>query len=70
MYLKSTYNNENILFGADIYNGTADSSKKENSFAVQKWCEDLDFVHAYRMETQPQTYISRVTKYWCVADIT
>ena len=38
-------------------------AKKENSFAVQKWCEDLDFVHAYRMETQPQTYISRVTKY-------
>lgn len=38
-------------------------SKKENVIAAQKWCEDLDFVHKYNIETQPKTYVDKIVRY-------
>lgn len=38
-------------------------SKKENSLAVEKWHEDLDFVHNYDINIQPTVYITTIKKY-------
>ena len=38
-------------------------AKKENAIALEKWCEDLDFVHKYNKNTQPKVYIASVKKY-------
>lgn len=38
-------------------------SKKENAIALEKWCEDLDFVHKYDINIQPKVYITGVKKY-------
>ena len=31
-------------------------AKKENALALEKWCEDLDFVHSYNKNIQPKVY--------------
>lgn len=38
-------------------------SKKENYAAVEKWREDLEFVHKYDMSIQPRVYISSIKRY-------
>lgn len=38
-------------------------AKKENVLALDKWCDDLDFVHKYNKSTQPKVYITTVKKY-------
>jgi hypothetical protein len=38
-------------------------AKKENVLALEKWCDDLDFVHKYNKSTQPKVYITTVKKY-------
>lgn len=38
-------------------------AKKENVLALEKWCDDLDFVHKYNKNTQPQVYIGKIKKY-------
>lgn len=38
-------------------------AKKENVLALEKWCDDLDFVHKYNKNTQPKVYIATVKKY-------
>lgn len=38
-------------------------AKKENALALEKWCEDLDFVHKYNKNTQPKVFIAAVKKY-------
>lgn len=38
-------------------------AKKENVLALEKWCEDLDFVHKYNKNTQPRAYIDKIKKY-------
>ena len=38
-------------------------AKKENVLALEKWCDDLDFVHKYNKNTQPKVYIGKITKY-------
>lgn len=38
-------------------------AKKENAIALEKWCDDLDFVHKYNKNTQPKVYIASVHKY-------
>ena len=37
--------------------------KLENALALEKWCEDLDFVHKYNKSTQPKVYIEQIKKY-------
>lgn len=38
-------------------------AKKENILALEKWCDDLDFVHKYNKNTQPRVYIDKIKKY-------
>ena len=38
-------------------------AKKENALALEKWCDDLDFVHKYNKSTQPRVFIERIKKY-------
>ena len=38
-------------------------AKKENVLALEKWCDDLDFVHKYNKNTQPKVYIGKIAKY-------
>lgn len=38
-------------------------AKKENVLALEKWCDDLDFVHKYNKNIQPKVYIGKITKY-------
>lgn len=38
-------------------------AKKENILALEKWCDDLDFVHKYNKSTQPRVYIDKIKKY-------
>lgn len=38
-------------------------AKKENIMALEKWCDDLDFVHKYNKSIQPKVYITTVKKY-------
>lgn len=38
-------------------------AKKENVLALEKWCDDLDFVHKYNKNTQPKVYIGNIKKY-------
>lgn len=38
-------------------------AKKENVLALEKWCDDLDFVHKYNKNIQPQVYIGKISKY-------
>jgi len=38
-------------------------AKKENVLALEKWCDDLDFVHKYNKSVQPKTYIQSIQKY-------
>lgn len=38
-------------------------SKKGNSLAVEKWYEDLDFVHNYDIIIQPTVYITTIKEY-------
>lgn len=37
-------------------------AKLENAIALEKWCEDLDFVHKYNITTQPIVYIKEIKK--------
>ena len=38
-------------------------AKPENALALEKWSEDLDFVHRYNINTQPIVYIEQIQKY-------
>lgn len=38
-------------------------SKEGNELALSKWENDLKFVHNYRIDTQPEVYITKVEKY-------
>lgn len=38
-------------------------AKRENIFALEKWRDDLDFVHKYDKNTQPRVYIETIKKY-------
>lgn len=38
-------------------------AKKENVLALEKWCDDLDFVHKYDKNIQPKVYIEKIKKY-------
>ena len=38
-------------------------AKKENMVALEKWCEDLDFVHKYNKSIQPKVCIEQIKKY-------
>ena len=38
-------------------------AKSENKIALEKWYDDLDFVHRYNQEIQPQVYISQIENY-------
>lgn len=38
-------------------------AKKDNVLALEKWCDDLDFVHKYNNSTQPRVYIDKIKKY-------
>ena len=42
---------------------TLNGSKKENNAALEKWREDLGFVHQYNMNIQPREYISSIRRY-------
>lgn len=37
--------------------------KPENALALEKWRDDLDFVHKYNKNIQPKVYIEKMTKY-------
>lgn len=38
-------------------------AKPENALALEKWSEDLDFVHRYNKNIQPIVYIEQIQKY-------
>ncbi|MCC8098911.1 MAG: hypothetical protein LIO78_02450 [Clostridiales bacterium] len=38
-------------------------AKEGNELALSKWENDLKFVHNYRIDTQPEVYITKVEKY-------
>ena len=42
---------------------TMNGSKPENALALQKWHEDLQFVHEYDIATQPQVFVSSIKRY-------
>ena len=38
-------------------------AKKGNVLALEKWCDDLDFVHKYNKDIQPKVYLAGIKKY-------
>ncbi len=38
-------------------------AKKENALALQKWKDDLEFVHKYNKNIQPKVYIDKIQPY-------
>lgn len=38
-------------------------AKQENALALEKWREDLDFVHKYNKSIQPKVFIKKIQKY-------
>lgn len=67
-YLLAKMIHDNIMTKAEVIRYlehfiNMNGMKYGNELALEKWENDLDFVHEYKIDTQPEVYIDSIEKY-------